>query len=284
MQRDPVHQWSESISDRLQDIVTFEAGPSRSRTGTGSRREGEKFEGIVRRLWEELAQNHPVDLTCRHETAPSGAGFYTLSKESRKLYLPASTPGTDHIDVPESWTATKFSVEDLVDSFPGTDVVVSRYAPEDSTESSEFFGNRYPGIYSGKTTEFDDTIVLVQDGIIKEKILLEYKTGKSSRRTNIDGNAHERLSFQILQYLEVAQRYPRCSLSVCVNSAFVRYKNKYHVNFHIQGERLEVYDIFRMRYMATAREYLEFVSQLLAFLLHGTDMPRWAGASPVVRG
>lgn len=295
MQPDSIRQWSERTRARIHDVVAFEAGPSQANTGTGSRREGDEFEDRVRTIWEELALNHPSDVTCRRELVPKevrivprGSSFYVLSKESRRIYLPApkvSTLEFEHIDVSERWIATRFFVKDLIASFPGTDVVVSSYAPRDSTESDKFFGKLYPDIYSRRETNFDDTIVLVQDGVIKEKILLEYKTGKPNEgKTAIDGNAHERLSFQILQYLEVAQQYPRCSLSVFTNSAFVRYRNKYHVNFHIQGARLEVYDIFRMRYMATAREYLAFVSQLLDFLLHGTDMPRWAGASPVVRG
>lgn len=120
------------------------------------------------------------------------------------------------------------------------------------------------------STGFDDTIVMVETGVLREKLLLEYKTAKSSRGRQIDGNAHERLSFQVMQYLEVATRYTRCSLVVLANGAFVRYRNKYHVNFHVQADRLSNFAWFSMEHACTVAEYTSFLAGLLSWLFEGT--------------
>jgi hypothetical protein len=106
---------------------------------------------------------------------------------------------------------------------------------------------------------------------------MEYKTAKSSAQRQIDGNAHERLSFQIMQYLEVATRYTKCSLMVMANGAFIRYRNKYHINFHVQADRLTNFSWFSMEHACTASEYARFLSGLLCWLFEGT--PRATGSN-----
>ena len=101
--------------------------------------------------------------------------------------------------------------------------------------------------------------------------MIEYKSGKSSKKGSIDGNAHERLSFQMMQYLEAATRYTRCSLAVIANGAFIRYRNKYHVSFHAQADRLANFCWFHMDYACTAPEYARFLSGLLKWLITGAD-------------
>lgn len=124
-------------------------------------------------------------------------------------------------------------------------------------------------MYSGLTTKFDDTIVLEEAGVLREKLLLEYKTAKSSKGTQIDGNAHERLSFQVMQYLEVATRYTKCSLIVITNGVYVRYRNKYHVNFHVQADRLSNFAWFAMDHACTQPEYLGLADSLTQWLFTG---------------
>lgn len=155
-----------------------------------------------------------------------------------------------------------FSVSDLIAAFPTEAEAVSRYAPD----TGPFAGSNYPGIYSGLATKFDDTVILEQGGILREKLLLEYKTAKSSGQRQIDGNAHERLSFQVMRYLEVATRYTRCSLVVMANGAFVRYRNKYHVSFHVQADRLANFSWFSMEHACTVSEYTRLLSGLLSWL------------------
>ena len=74
-----------------------------------------------------------------------------------------------------------------------------------------------------------------------------------------------------MQYLEVATRYTRCSLQVMANGAFIRYRNKYHVNFHVQAERLRNFAWFDMGYACTAEEYERFLAGLLSWLFDGKD-------------
>ena len=99
-----------------------------------------------------------------------------------------------------------------------------------------------------------------------DKMLIEYKTAKSSLGRAIDGNAHERLSFQIMQYLEVATTYTSCSLTVLTNGAFSRYRNKYHVNFHIQADRLSALPWFSMDHLCTREEFSGLARRLASWL------------------
>ncbi len=163
------------------------------------------------------------------------------------------------------WLRLVFPVSDLVDAFPGTREAVERYSPP----HGPYAGDRYPEMYSGLTTAFDDTILMVEDGVLCEKMLLEYKTCKSSKGNCVDGNAHERLSFQIMQYLEAATRYMKCSLVVMANGAFTRYRNKYHVNFNIQADRLQNFAWFSMQYLCTQDKYLRFADELTGWLARG---------------
>ena len=131
--------------------------------------------------------------------------------------------------------------------------------------------DQYPEMYTGLTTRFDDTIVLVEGGVLKEKILLEYKTAKSSKGRQIDGNAHERLTFQVMQYLEIATQYTACSMVVIGNGAFVKYRNKYHVNFHVQADRLKNFQWFNLEHMSGAGEYVKFVTGIATWLTKGHE-------------
>jgi hypothetical protein len=196
------------------------------------------------------------------------------------LYLPVlEKPDSPPIPSSKSeWFDAVYDTTSLVNAYPGTDVVTNRLAPA-AEDAPRYAGTSYPRIYAGLRTSFDDTIVLEEDGVLVEKVLLEYKTGKSTRGEHIDGNAHERLSFQVFQYLEAAVRYPRCSFTVICNSAFVRYHNKYHVNFHIQAARLACFSWFSMRYLTTREQYRAFCEQLERFVIDGVPLAYWPAAS-----
>ncbi len=247
-------------------IEKFEADESVPSTGTGSRREGEKFEGLVKRFWDALR----VHLECGDVTSEvveqmvPRRGLCTwsrLSVGSRAVYVPSLATGPPG-NAPDGWLDTSFEVGALVASFPGTGEAIRRYAPDQGRYKSQC----YPKMFEKKTTVFDETILFEEDCILKEKMLLEYKTAKSSKGKSLDGNAHERLSFQIMQYLEVATRFPHCSLCVLANGAFVKYENKYHVNFHIQADRLNVFRWFSMFFACTRREYAALVERIVKWL------------------
>lgn len=250
-------------------LAAFEASESQANTGTGSRREGEHFEGLVRGFWASVA-------TLAGEVATRSSSFVARKRAwqcvecgGRSILLPAESglaAVTPH-HVREDWLELTFGVKDLVSAFPGNAEAVSRYAPSED----QFAGEQYFSMFDGLSTKFDGAVLLVENGVLREKILLEYKTAKSSAGRQLDGNAHERLSFQIMQYLEVATRYPRCSFVVMANDAFIRYRNKYHVNFHVQADRLANFAWFRMHHFCTASEHLAFADALLDWLEDGSS-------------
>lgn len=256
------------LKKTLKEIENFEATESVARTGTGSRREGHSFEVLIRRMWHEFADfliiKGAKPTVIRHTKSKA---WVRLAKEKRSLILPcsiASTPWKTAENLPSSWLQVEFPVEKMFANFPSLSAMVRKYAPPYGLYAKD----KYIELFQGLETEFDDTLIMEEAGTLVEKILFEYKTGKASKHKKIDGNAHERLSFQILQYLEVATQYPRCSFIVLANGAWTRYRNKYHPSFHAQADRLEAFSWFHMKYLSTIPEYETMLSGFAAWLLH----------------
>lgn len=268
-----------SLAQALAIVVEFEAEGSKSNIGAGARTEGNKFEGLLVPLWKSFATtlekitNTPVEYFSVDSLVWSKTRF-----NKRAVYLPAPYPIHGQVTKIKKhpqlghltdWFNTRYLVSDLVASYPGTFTTVRKYAPV----KGPFAADLYPTIFKGMTTEFDSVIVLEDSDKLFEKILLEYKTAKSSRKSRIDGNAHERLSFQMMQYLEVAQLYKErctCSLAVFSNDAMTKYRNKYHVNFRIQADRLSsAFDWFHMDYLAAVVDYQVFFEGIKAWLQSG---------------
>lgn len=260
----PSSDLSKSLKDILRSLEDFEASESVAETGTGARREGEDFEALVAEMWTEFAH---VCKSQKHEVVAIrdgyGTMFYKISNKRKIMLVPAGeTPVAADSPFDKSWTRLNFKVEELVENFPGVNEAQERYAPK----TGPFSGDNYGKIYTGSSTKFDGTLVLVNKGVIERKVLLEYKTAKSSKGTRIDGNAHERLTFQVMQYLEIATLYPRCSMTVLSNGALVRYKNKYHTNFHVQADRLKCFSWFSMNHMSTQHEFSDYLQELLGWI------------------
>ncbi|MEQ1933165.1 MAG: hypothetical protein ABL962_04715 [Fimbriimonadaceae bacterium] len=251
------------MDEILKRIFDYEATASVANTGTGSRREGEGFEKLMTDFWSQVADLVKARSDHVSVVRHGNRKWWCLKNGCRSLYLPCHVDASlSDADTSEHrWLDLVFPVQDLVAGYPGTSEAIDRFAPE----VGPFAGSKYPSLHSGLSTKFDDTILLVADGVLVEKILLEYKTAKSSTGRQIDGNAHERLSFQTMQYLEVAPRYTRCSFLVMTNGAFVKYRNKYHVSFHIQAERLRNFAWFNMTHVCTPAEYQQSVAKLLAW-------------------
>lgn len=259
-------QLPSEVRDLLARIEAFEASESVANTGTGARREGEGFEKLIGELWSEFEKVLKTHGATGAYVASGSRRWAKLTHQTRSLTIPSCFAGLVSGATPR-WLEVDFSVSELLDAFPTKAEVIARYAPHTGTYADQL----YPGIYQGLSTKFDDTLVLEDNGVLREKVLMEYKTAKSSKGRQIDGNAHERLSFQIMQYLEVATRYTRCSLHVMANGAFIRYRNKYHPNFHVQADRLKNFAWFDMGYSCTADEHGHFLSGLGDWLLSGTD-------------
>lgn len=247
------------------EMEAFEAGASIANTGTGARREGAGFEDLVATFWDAF-RAHLVARGARHAERASGARSRTwsgLEVGGRIAFLPEfAGRGRPDSTLPGEWLRLDFPVDDMIDAYPGRQAAVADFAPE----TGPYARDRYPGMFSRMKTKFDDTIVLQENDTLVEKILLEYKTAKSSKGRQIDGNAHERLSFQVMQYLEIATQYPSCSLVVMANGAFARYRNKYHVNFRVQAKRLTAFRWFRMDHLCVAAEYARITQRVESWL------------------
>jgi hypothetical protein len=241
----------ETPSQVAEQMFEFEASGSVEKTGAGARQEGAKFEELVRLWWSAVA----IDLIERGAEPQifdkNGRRWARLTVPSGKsLVLPARTaPETTVDELEQRWLETTYRTESIVEAF-GQPELVAAYAPD----RGPFEGANYSKMYNGIETQFDDTVLLEDNGALHEKLLLEYKSAKSTKKKQIDGNAHERLSFQMMQYLEIATRYTRCSFVVFTNGAYARYRNKYHVNFHIQSDRLRNFAWFNMAHVCTPSE------------------------------
>ena len=265
-----VNRYIETLEGLLLEIEDFEADESRPDTGTGSRREGSKFEELVDSVWFSLAGSmseaaDQVELIQGHPPfASKNHWWLRIKKGGRSIYFPTrfrpDLPVTEH---GREWLQTVFQVEEMLSTFPGRTTAIRNYSPDFGPFASE----KYFDMFSGLTTKFDGTILLEENGVLVHKWLLEYKTAKSSRSKQIDGNAHERLSFQVMQYLEIATRFPKCSLAVLANGAFARYRNKYHPNFRVQADRLKAFSWFEMRHMSSSREYSTWISEFVSWWL-----------------
>jgi len=260
----PSPDLSKTLLSLLQELEEFEASESVAETGTGARREGEDFEGLVAQMWTEFAElckRQGYDVNAVRDGY--GTVFNKVNNKRKVMLVPAGNiPAAADSPYEKSWTRLNFKVEELVENFPGTAEAQERYAPK----TGRFAGKNYRDIYTGSSTKFDGTLVLVNRGVMERKVLLEYKTAKSSRGSRIDGNAHERLTFQVMQYLEIATLYPRCSMTVLSNGALVRYKNKYHTNFHVQADRLKCFAWFSMNHMSTQHEFGNYLRELLNWI------------------
>ncbi len=262
------------------ELEEFEASESVANTGTGARPEGHAFETIVGDFWAEVAaliQRQGATPREQFQLVGAGAGrnrrtgvHRRYDYAPRSIYLPqgAFDPAGSRSNDQRTceWLRLSFDVEATAVAFPGRAMVREHYAPD----GGPYAGDRYWEMFRGMTTNFDDTVVLEESGVLVEKLLFEYKTAKSSRGTAIDGNAHERLSFQILQYLEVATQFPSCRLEVVANGAFRNYRNKYHLGFNQQADRLSSFRWFDMSYRCEAKQYESLAIGLVDWLIRGT--------------
>lgn len=262
-----------ALSEAARKLEEFLASPSRRGTPTGARTEGKAFERLAREWWQSVAEELQKRGADIQHVRVANRLYNSLHRGRRTVYVPAGRPdmkaySDNSVVITQShpkwrWFDTTFKVSDIVATFPGVWEAIQRYAPD----SGSFAGRNYPRMYEGATISFDDTVVFEDDGALTQKWLLEYKTAKPNSARQIEGNAHERLSFQMLSYLEIASRFPVCRFLVFANGAFSLYKNKYHVCFHIQADRLRVYSFFDMLFLSTKRQYLKIFTEVSRWLL-----------------
>lgn len=270
---------SQAFSELADELDSIVSGPSVTGRPAGSSDAGTKFEGAIEGVWERFALLHRpfVEIVSITDPTPvrgassilclrnprNGAAIFFEDKKK------AITPDySEIVELPAAWMQKKFVVSHLIENHLGEGPY--SFAPPTSKDSPLYYGDNYPSLYSGKTTNFDWAMALSLNGMLIEKMLFEYKSAKSSRGETVDGNAHERLAFQTLQYLEVASQVSSCSLNVIMSSAFAKYKNKYHPSFNQQSIRLgDAFLWFKMRMFTCHSEYAALFAMLSGFLIDG---------------
>lgn len=231
-------------------IASFEDAPSEVGRPTGSAEGGSSFEGLIANgitdvihflLELQGASAHSVEVVVdglSSRKLKTNDGIIALSKDHRKIVF--RLPGiklkkTDNSPfvVKEQWLRRTYKVEEWYNQ------KISEFESKGwIPREGKFAGRSYPDIHKGLSIEFDGTILFIESGELRCKVLLECKSAKSSNKNQIDGNAHERFAYQNLEYLELAALYPRTQLLLLTNDAFVRYRNKYHTGFGVHGIRL----------------------------------------------
>ena len=122
-------------------------------------------------------------------------------------------------------------------------------------------------IYEGAQIAFDGTIALVESNELRRKVFIEVKSAKSSNGERVDGNAHERFSYQNLEYLELATFYPATQLLLLTNAAFVKYRNKYHTGFGVHAVRLSnAFGFYSFDMVSTKSQYVRLLNSWKSWL------------------
>lgn len=263
-------------------IAAYSGGPTLSGVPAGARPEGSEFEKAVFEGWLRFV-DHCKGFARVDEIEPARKGqpeAICLSSKNGpwELYLrhrerlAELAQGRRTAEVPPIWLQRRFLVSDLLEAHLGSPPYT--FAPRDENDSAKYHGDNYLKMYKGKSTKFDYSGALVENGQLKEKLLFEYKYCKSSNDISVDGNAHERLGFQVLQYLEVALQVPVCSLNVVGAQAFSEYKNKYHPAFNQQAIRLNSsFGHVHFRFAACRSDYIALFASLANYLDRGELPP-----------
>ena len=161
---------SQEVLDLLTRIESFEASGSVANTGTGRRREGKGFEHLLGEMWAAFGRcAGSQGASLREVTGHGSRHFACLTVAGRTLYVPSSgtAAGRSAASVPPQWLQLKFPVAELIRAFPGEAEAVHRYAPP----TGRYEGQAYPAMYYRRSTQFDDSIVLEDDGVLNREDL-----------------------------------------------------------------------------------------------------------------
>lgn len=255
-----------AIKSILKAMEDFEGEETKHNIGAGSRVDGKKYEDLISDLWTLVKSFAEQQGATSSIVRNKSRNHVKLSVKNRSLYIPLYGKHTYDKKEENSALNLSFFVKDIKDKIDSAhNNTAQDYAPRNGV----YAGSNYPKMYEGMQTKFDDTIVFEDNGNVVEKLLLEYKTSKASNGKKLDGNAHERLSFQMCQYANIVQSglYKNCSLVVIGNGAFQRYRNKYHLSFHMQEEMLRKFiPGFSCKFAFSKIEYTDFLVPILSWL------------------
>lgn len=269
---------SNPLVEVARSIAHYEGEGSRAGEPAGSSERGREFEKIVAsgfsKVIKHIAQQNSFVTTAgrignntvvkvSHRDKVILVAFAGRETERRLVQgLQVETPlllGVDPERLSE-WIRMSYDVE--VWTNPRLPQLNEKGWVPKSNKRITYAGNRYRELYTGLTTSFDATIVYLvkqeERFSLHKKCLVECKSAKSSVGERVDGNAHERFSFQNLEYLEIATLYPRCELLLLTNDAYVRYRNKYHSGFGIHALRLSnAFSWYHFKIVTTTEQYLQ---------------------------
>jgi hypothetical protein len=276
----------EELRERLKEIAkriaSFEDEESQQNRPAGSASGGSRFEKEVSQGVADL-----IALLCKKNFArlmqvqrefpgpfprrlgPAGDNVVAVENPSTKrcivfdlshliLDLGCSYQGTKAM--PDIWLKKAFPVEEWYDlhieDVEKMGVIPKKHEEAGDPERIRFAETAYKQIYRGLKTNFDGVILFVEGDELFSKNLVEIKSAKSSNRERIDGNAHERFSYQNLDYVEISAIYPRIELLLLTNDAYVRYRNKYHTGFAVHALRLSrAFSWYKFSMVSSAGQY-----------------------------
>jgi hypothetical protein len=153
---------------------------------------------------------------------------------------------------------------------------------ETSVSSQLYRGENYRKIYlekrgeKSKITKFDGAILKLvspplsglEKACLDKKILVEIKSAKIKSDGSIDGNVHERFSFQNMEYLEIASLYPKTQLLLLTNDVFLRSRNKYYTAFGVHAIRLmNAFCFYEFDMVSTSEQYVRLFKKWEKWLL-----------------
>jgi hypothetical protein len=275
----------ERLKEIAKRIASFEDEESQQNRPAGSASGGSRFEKEVSQGVADL-----IALLCKKNFArlmqvqrefpgpfprrlgPAGDNVVAVENPSTKrcivFDLSHLTPDLESCSyqgtktIPDIWLKKAFPVEEWYDlhieDVEKMGVIPKKHeeAPFGDPERIRFTETVYKQIYRGLKTNFDGVILFVEGDELFSRNLVEIKSAKSSNRERIDGNAHERFSYQNLDYVEISAIYPRTELLLLTNDAYVRYRNKYHTGFAVHALRLsQAFSWYKFSMVSSAGQY-----------------------------
>jgi hypothetical protein len=205
-----------SLLPYAEALYEFEAPATQTGTPAGSRKDYLEFHRRVGAFLSELSDRLADEYGGVIIAGYGGMHWRKIVHGRRVCYMPCAVPSSDTVvaSIPE-WLAC--GTKDRA-HFSFERELPAREAP----------------------FEFKGVIGLREDGCPPVRILTEYVTGKSSKGEKMDGNAHERLSYKLLQYLELyaEDATDKCELFVFGNGAFAKYSNRFYPFMQRQFERM----------------------------------------------
>lgn len=237
---------STALLPHAEAIATFEAPESQAGVPAGARRDYIRFQALISTFLSELAERLAAEYGGGIFAAGGKKFWRKIGHRSRFCYVPCGAPdfGVGIARTPK-WLSRQLSWPNIAT----------------------------PGIHNqGKKAIFSFWNVVGFGDASRPGhcTFIESVTGKSSDGEKLDGNAHERLSYKILQYIEMMQSAEggnACELFVFGNGAFSQYRNRFYPSTQRHLKRMAaVFEGFRAELAVGVDEYMALTNRILDWL------------------